>query len=232
MAVICFDECKDDAAQGRPWYIVGGILIDMQNVMAVENLVSDVATDIFGSRELVRDTEFHGKEIYNAKAAFKGMPIADRIAIFDRLLEIIANDDLVRRVYAAVKTDKLKLYDRAPRYAFAHFVERAQMALRVAEMGLLIGDLDDQQSRQMVADFAQFRATGTPWDYGRPVTQIAGSVNFVRSHHSRLMQLADVYVFTVANQYAPRTGYAGDELKKVIQTRNPYAHRYKRWEPD
>lgn len=231
MSVAYFDECKDDPDQGRPWYIVGGIVIPMANIIPIENMVSDIAADVFGSRDLVRNTEFHGKEIFAGKAAFKGMPIDDRLSILDRLLAIIADNDLMSRVYAAVATNKLNHYDKAARFAFALFVERVQMAIATGDTAILIGDLDDQQSRQMVQDFATYRETGTPWEYGIPVTQIGGSVNFVRSHHSRLMQLADVYVYAVANNYAPRSGYAGERLTEIIEKRSPYAHKYKKWDP-
>ncbi|CDX49838.1 hypothetical protein MPL1032_100243 [Mesorhizobium plurifarium] len=203
----------------------------MANIILVENMVSDIASDVFGSRELIRNTEFHGKEIFAGKAAFKGMPLDDRLGILDRLLAIIANDDLMSRVYAAVAANKLNHYDQAARFAFALFVERVQMSIATGDTTILIGDLDDQQSRQMVQDFATYRETGTPWEYGIPVTKIGGSVNFVRSHHSRLMQLADVYVYAVANNYAPRGGYAGERLTEIIKKRNPYPNRYKHWDP-
>lgn len=231
MTVTYFDECKDDPAQGRDWYLVGGLPITMQNIPVVENLVSDIAADVFGTRELTPQTEFHGRDIYGGKAAFKGKSIGERLAIFERLIRILEDDTLLRRVYAAVKTDELKLYDRAPRYAFAHFIERLQLSLGKEELSILIGDLDDQQCRQMVSDFAQFRETGTPWDYGVKIDKIAGSVNFVRSHHSRLVQLADVYVFITVDQFAPRGGNMGDEFRKLLAGRNLYAHRYKHWRP-
>lgn len=231
MTIIYFDECKSDPAQGRHWYIVAGLLVDLANLVTVENIVSDIAYDVFKTRELVPATEFHGKDIFNGKAAFKGKAIDDRLDILDRLLAVIADDTLLSRVFAAVKTDNLKLPTEAPRFAFAHFVERAQMSLPAGGNGVLIGDMDDQQARQMVSDFSRYRQHGTPWKYGKSVTQIAGSVNFVRSHHSRLMQLTDVYVYAVTNGYAPRGGYAGKRLTEIIRARNPYPHRYKHWEP-
>lgn len=232
MTVIYFDECKDDPKHGRPWYIVGGLLVESANLRAVEDLVGDIAFRVFKSRELIPETEFHGKDIFNGKAAFKGAKIDDRLAVLDRLLEIIENDGLVRRAYAAIRTDKLKAYARAPSFAFGYFVERAQRALKTGETGLLIADLDDQQAGKMVADFQKYRASGTPFAHGVDINCIAGSVNFTRSHHSRLMQLADVYVYAVANDFAPRGGYAGNELTKLIGAREIYAHSYKRWEPE
>ena len=71
--------------------------------MSVEDLVSDVAFDLFRTRDLIPETEFHGKDLFHGKAAFKGWKVDDRLAVFDRLLAIIEDEALVTRVYAAVK---------------------------------------------------------------------------------------------------------------------------------
>ena len=105
------------------------------------------------------------------------------------------------------------------------------MALKAGATGVLIADLDDQQATQMVSDFQRYRENGTPFADGVKIKDIAGSVNFTRSHHSRLMQLADIYVFAVVNMYAPRSNYPGKRLTEIINARNLYAHRRKEWEP-
>ncbi|MCK1738309.1 DUF3800 domain-containing protein [Bradyrhizobium sp. 138] len=65
------------------------------------------------------------------------------------------------------------------------------------ERTILIGDLDNQEFKNMIADFARYRTKGTPWDWGIKITSIVDSVHFARSHHSRMIQLADIYLVSI-----------------------------------
>jgi hypothetical protein len=46
-----------------------------------------------------------------------------------------------------------------------------------------------------VASLSRYRAGGTHWDRGRNIENIIDTVHFARSHHSRMIQLADVFLF-------------------------------------
>ena len=202
--VTYFDEVKALPENGQNWYLVGGIAVPMDEIGQIENQVNQLAEDVFGSRELVPETEFHASYIYFGKGPFKGMKPVERIGILERLAAILASNVSIRRVYAAIDTTRLYTPDRAPSYAFAHFCERVQMMTARRSTTILIGDLDDQQAKSMVRDFSRFRISGTPWAFGISVDNVVDSVHFTRSHHSRMIQLADVYVF----MRSARTGSA------------------------
>lgn len=81
----------------------------------------------------------------------------------------------------------------------------------------------------MVNDFSRFRQRGTPWAYGIELKSVVDSVHFCRSHHSRLLQLADIYMFIVSGWYGGRKGWMKEALGKALEGMDLYAHRYKEW---
>jgi len=103
------------------------------------------------------------------------------------------------------------------------------MAIGSKSKSLLIGDLDDQEAKNMISSFAEYRQTGTPWDYGIEMKGFVDTVHFARSHHSRMIQLADVYLFVVAGRYSQRKGFMADELKKALEDKDLHANNYKDW---
>lgn len=113
--------------------------------------------------------------------------------------------------------------------AFQHFVERAELAIPKDATALLIGDLDDQQAHNMVREFQRYRQHGTPTKRGIHTKSLVDSVHFCRSHHSRLLQLADVYAFNVAGYFSKRTGRFADMFAKAKKDIDLFPHRYKEW---
>jgi len=64
------------------------------------------AKEIFDSVALTQQTEFHGSYIYFGKGPFKGMEPAKRIDILSKLAAMIEHGTPVKRVYAAIDTEK------------------------------------------------------------------------------------------------------------------------------
>lgn len=229
MNVIYFDESKSNLKDGRDWYIVGGISLPMSAVATVEEEISEISREFFDSDELIPETEFHGIFLYQGKGPCKGMPVEKRMEIFDRLFAILAREEIML-VYAAINTPKLYNELKAAELAFMHFCERAQGTIIAGNHGILIGDLDDEQSKSMVSDFSRYRKVGTSSKYGSLITKIVDSVHFTRSHHSRLIQLADVYVYALSNRYHPKkNGWVNDLYKEVRARHDLFPCRYKEW---
>jgi hypothetical protein len=229
MYVTYFDEVKANPQNGQHCYFVGGISVPMDQIGAVEREMNALSIDIFGSTDLTTNTEFHASHIYRGKGPFKGMDARKRIEILDRLAQIIAGNEGIKRVYAAIETRKLYNPDKAPEYAFLHFCERVQMLMGKTKTSILIGDLDDEQAKNMIRDFSTYRARGTPWDFGIQIESIVDSVHFARSHHSRMIQLADAYLFLITHRWGSRTGWMADALTALIAGKELYTHRVKVW---
>jgi hypothetical protein len=132
---------------------------------------------LFGSTELIPETEFHADFIYRGKGNCKGKSMVDRAAILGRLAKIIGGNRYIGKVFAAIDTAKIYNEEQAPEFAFAHFVERVQMCV-LDRPCIMIGDLDDEQARNMVRDFSKYRAGGTPWAHGIEIKSVVDSVHF------------------------------------------------------
>jgi len=232
MYVTYFDEVKAHPQQGQNSYWVGGISVPIEAISETESRINDVAQEVFGTTELTSETEFHSKLIYSGRGQFRGKKPEQRMDLLVRLVDILAETAQIKRVYAEIVTSRLKGPQKRPaEIAFAFFCERVQMLLGpMKQATLLIGDHDDEQIKAMIRDFSRYRATGTFWNYGIKIRNIVDTVHFARSHHSRMIQLADVYMFYVTHMYSnSRKGWMADRLRERLKGKNLYAHRYKEW---
>jgi hypothetical protein len=227
--VTYFDEVKADPAQGHVSYWVGGISLPMDQIAAIESKMNALSKELFDSTELVEATEFHGKCIYFSKWPFRNWKIEKRLEVFERLLQILTEDGIIKRVYACIDSSKLYNASQAPEFAFAHFCERVEMLMRKGEWTLLIGDMDTHQSKQTIREFSQYRISGTPWAYGIAINSIVDCVHFAHSHHSRMIQLADIYLFAASHYLSGRKGDMAEAFATILKKFDLYPHRFKHW---
>jgi hypothetical protein len=166
--------------------------------------------------------------VYFKRGPFKEMDFPKRLDILTRFTELLT-DPCLKRVYAAIDTTKLFAKEKAAEFAFAHFCERVQMAIPPGEYTILIGDYERDEFKQMIGDFAQYRSNGTPWQYGIEITKIVDSVHFARSHHSRMIQLADMWLFVASHWYGSRKGGMAEAFTAAMKGKELWPHRYKFW---
>jgi hypothetical protein len=201
----------------------------MDHIAGPEAQVNALSQELFNSVELAPDTEFHAKCIYFGKYPFKGWRPEKRLETLLRLVDIIAQRNVVRRVYAKINTPRLQVPHKAAEFAFAHFCERVQMLVGRNAKTLLIGDMDAQQANATIREFSQYRIKGTPWEYGIELSSIVDCVHFAHSHHSRMIQLADVYLFAATHRHSARKGDMAEKFTAALNTRDIGPQRYKDW---
>jgi Protein of unknown function (DUF3800) len=61
------------------------------------------------------------------------------------------------------------------------------------------------------------------------ISSIVDTVHFARSHHSRMIQLADVYLFLVTHRPGARNGWMAEALTEILKYKDLWPHRYKHW---
>jgi hypothetical protein len=192
----------------------------MNDIPAIEAQINDLSERIFGSRELNEQTEFHAAAIYFSKFPTRNWKISKRLEVLEALLVVLTSSEKIRRVYASIDSSKLYTPEKAGEYAFAHFCERTQMLVGANSTTLLIGDMDTHKNAQTIREFSQYRAQGTPWEYGIQIKSIADCVHFARSHHSRMVQLADAYLFAASHNTSGRSGDMALEFDKILNKFN------------
>lgn len=197
MYLVYYDEVKFEREK-QPAHWFGGIAIHSEDIVDVENEINSLAESTFGNSVLSTDTEFHAKDIFHGKANFKGRSFDERLDILDQLVEISARA-AVKSIYARVEVDKVDFIStpsEGEELAFMYFVEKVDGFLKKqASLGLLIGDYDEPNIGPSVANLSRFRNDGTKYTYGREITQLVDTVHFAKSHHSRLIQLADIDLY-------------------------------------
>jgi hypothetical protein len=229
MYVTYFDEVKAIPENGQDRYWVGGICVPMQEIGKIEAKLNDLSQDVFGTKELSEATEFHATAIYFGKFPTRNWKMSKRLEILDSLYEILTECDAIKRVYASINSKKLYAPEKAGEYAFAHFCERTQMLVGKKGTTMLIGDMDAHKNAQTIKEFSQYRIEGTPWEYGIKINSIVDCVHFAHSHHSRMIQLADFYLFVASHNASGRSGDMAIEFDKILNKADCYAHRYKWW---
>lgn len=100
----------------------------------------------------------------------------------------------------------------------------------------MIGDFEKEAVvNEAVQHLAEYREDGTPYAYGRAIQHIVDTVHFAKSHHSRLLQLADTFLWT--RQLLSRTEEQSPPRKQFIefirhQTDTAWDHKYKWFPPE
>ena len=194
MYLLYYDEVKLEPKK-QPYFWLGAICVDATNVSSIEDEVNDISEATFGSRLLDKTTEFHGKEIVGKKGNFKGWTLEKRLKVLEALLAIIAKDE-VKCLYIKIVVEKLHKQSRTPHEtAFMFLIERADKLFKSLDsVGMLFGDYDQPFIGPSVASLSRYRQGGTDWTLSCKIENIIDTVHFARSHHSRMIQLADVFL--------------------------------------
>ncbi|WP_240910285.1 DUF3800 domain-containing protein [Desulfopila sp. IMCC35008] len=98
---------------------------------------------------------------------------------------------------------------------------------------MLIGDFEKEKIvNRAVKNLAKYKTDGTPYAYGQDIENIVDSVHYAHSHNSRLLQLADTYMWS--QQLLHRVGAQSalrEDLRKYIHDSSDtnWEHKYKYW---
>ena len=231
MFLMYFDEVKyHPPAQKK--YRLGGIMTDARLVPELEESVNELSKKCFGSATLSKETEFHAKDIFHGKANFKGRDIQERLETLEQLSRIIDRHDEISKIQVCLFPTRM-ISRRYEDHAFMHLVERTQMQLAALDgIGMLIGDHERARVSPATYNLSRYRQAGTDYDFGISINRLIDTVHFSHSHHSRMLQLADVYMFAIQMCASDNeTGYSRSRFIRFVreQTNLLAPHRYKDW---
>ena len=227
-----FDEVKYQQGQ-QPYYWLGGLCTGADDIWSLESRVSDLAQSCFGTSTLSATTEFHAAEIFHRKRNFKNWPdVAARIDVIKKLIDIINDHGNVGRIYVRICPD-LMLAEDYERKAFMFFVEKVESFLQDRKSpGILIGDREsDKISNDFSEVLSHWRNFGTEYHYGVKLNYLIDTVHFTDSHHSRMLQLADLYVWLLQLCDAPSTSHPKSLILDHVRANNRVVspNRHKHW---
>lgn len=109
-----------------------------------------------------------------------------------------------------------------PSMAFMMLTEQVDSYLKsVDDIGILIGDREnDFVSKEFAEALSHYRAQGTYYDYGVKVERLVDTVHFTESHLSRMLQLADAFIWLYQFVYQYKEGkYTKHLYEHIISTK-------------
>lgn len=232
MYLLYFDEVKHQK-NVQPYHWLGGIVVQASLVPELEAQVNALSFECFGSSRLEKSTEFHSNEIFQGQNHFKkGWTAEQRVELLKKLTKIIDRHDDVFKIQIRIDQPRLVAKD-AEHKAFMFLVEKFQVQLKALDgIGMLIGDHEKSIVNESIFNLSRYREDGTDYEYGRKIDRLVDTVHFTHSHHSRMLQLADVYMY--AQQMCALSLPANWPRKKYIEflqteTQILCPHRYKHW---
>ncbi|HBD9375991.1 TPA: DUF3800 domain-containing protein [Legionella pneumophila] len=229
MYVIYFDEVKSRPHKHKD-YLLGALAIPIENAIEIEKEVNNLSLEVFGSPLLSKDTEFHGHPLLCGKGLFANFDDLKRTEIYKKLLTIIYTSEHILRIDISVDSDKY--YGKALKIneiAFVFLVERTnQLMVNQNSLGLLIGDYDDPVIDLSVKQLSEYRDSGTPFK-SENIHNLVDTVHYAKSHHSRFIQLADIYVHSLKLRFNPQTQPISQEIQKFIKNLNTFPAKHKHW---
>ncbi|MFO1259280.1 MAG: DUF3800 domain-containing protein [Gammaproteobacteria bacterium] len=192
-----FDEVKNIPGSQNSYYL-GAICISDDNILYLEKIIDDLAFTYFKKNQRCKKTEIHACDIVQGKNNFKGHQMNDRALLYKNMLNIISWS-YIEVFYIEIRTEQIKSQNyKTPRdWAIMFLIEKVDEYMKSLEShALLIGDQDDETNKRDTDNFNLFKSDKTDASKGKKIERISDTLFFCHSHHSRLLQLADIYTYT------------------------------------
>ncbi len=198
MYLAYFDEVKPTETSAL--LILGGILVPVDSQLGqLENDLRSIAADAFGHAALEKETEWHGIELWQGKGVFRRWPLAKRLDIFRSLADCIGKYNIAFRAVAFdVEAHNAKYRYPDPPYKLGLMLLLEKFCEFLGEdRAVVFGDYEKDEMAAAVRDFSNYQFRGVTDYYGRSLESLIDTIYFTHSHHSRLLQLADVMLYMV-----------------------------------
>jgi hypothetical protein len=232
MLITYYDEVKYQSGK-QDSYWLGGICVDTEGLELIEVKMNELSGDFFGNPMMGKNTEFHAVHIYHGSGIFKGIDLHKRLTCLKSLADIVSMDE-ISRIYVRIIPDNMAYTSDAPeKVALMYFIEQIDNYYECQKQkGILIGDYDDKGIiNRSINDFVGYRNIRTDYARGRKIENLLDTIHFAQSHHSRMLQLADCYIWF--KQFLIRPAPTNENTKRFYeylqQTKVDWSSRSKVW---
>jgi len=229
MYLVYIDEVKPQA-RIEPYYWLCALAFPEQIILEVEAKMAALASCYFESPILNANTEFHAVDILNGKGVNKGRGLDQRITIFKSLIDLIAAYPGIGKVVVRIDVQKMISAGYEDK-AFMFLVEKVDALMNEKKsLAMLIADHDKDMVVSNVGSLSRYKESGTNFCFGRDIKHIADTIHHTPSHHSRLIQLTDIYAYAQAMCFKAQEKYPRNELSKYVKGKDIlFPSKYKVW---
>jgi hypothetical protein len=237
MLIVYFDEVKFNPPS-QPYLWLGALVVDADQIFKFETAVEKLAIECFGIGQPPKKREFHASELVNGRGHFEDWDHDKRIKYLKRLIDILGSGENLGKIIIRVDPTEITHPEKmdADGWAFNFLIEKVDAYLGSKNTaGILIGDRDDKISAERFADYlVHCRANGTPYAFGKELKYLIDTVHFTSSHHSRMLQLADLYVWLEqVTTVGKGKNYVQKEIIEYVRKSNIlFPSKYKIWPPE
>ena len=219
--LLCF---VDESFKGD-FYGFAGVVADEHATRQLTSALNGIILQASVDWGIKRDVELHGYPIFHGKEAWTVIGARARVSTFERSIEAILAADvsiLLRSIHKQrlVRRQSRESYPvnfPPEQVCFQHILQRADSLARGRNTHALViaderGDRDRHRER-----FAMYQTSGTPGVYMHTMLdRLLDTVHFAPSHHSRMLQAADMLAFVYQRV---RTVEESDPRTKVVMDR-------------
>jgi hypothetical protein len=230
MYLVYIDEIKVNP-KSEPYYWLCALAFPEWSIQEVELKLASISKSYFGSQLLSKRTEFHSTEIIQGKGSYKGHDISKRVDLFKSLIDVINECPDLERIKIRIDPSKMitsKYVDKA----FMFLVEKVDSIMSSKKsLAMLIADHDKDMVASNVSSLSEYKSFGTDYHFGREINNIIDTIHHTHSHHSRLVQLADIYTCCMNMLSKKPNKYPKNALVEYIKTKDKVAYpsKYKYW---
>lgn len=187
-------------------YFLLALAVPGDRARALEDVATAVLQRAFGDACARPGFECKGSDLFRGEGPCRAMRAPERVALYGELLDVLPAHG-VSLIWRGI--DKRALAARYARplhphkVAFVYLVEEIERFLRARRsFGLVTSDEEKQVETQFVEDLTRYKDTGTEFGYRTlELTRVVDNVHWVKSHHSRLLQLADCCAYLCQRQH-------------------------------
>lgn len=195
--------CFVDESFKADFYGFGAVMADAEQTRALTAHVHGIVAALDGYGVAPR-TEIHAHPLFHGKDAWTGVPPRVRAKVFIDVVDAVRASGATV-LLRGVRPERLRRHQDARAYpdrhapeqvAFQHLLQRADRTAAANETyALVIADERSDRDRHRER-FAVYQAYGTPGTYMHTrLERLLDTVHFAPSHHSRMLQIADLIAF-------------------------------------
>lgn len=179
-------------------FYLGAVLVDGAATHRIESGLEALVRRYAGRFGLRDDTELHGYPMFQGAGVWRTVPVRVRINIYAAAMRILGTSG-ARVILRGMDVDRQRERYARPHppheVVLAHILEQIDSAAGASGAHALVLADEVHNSERHRTSFRDFRTGGTPGYQSSTLARLLDTIHFAPSHHSRLLQAADLVTF-------------------------------------
>lgn len=197
--------CFVDESDRGDFHCFAGLIADESVTKSLTQALNQLMRQVSVDYGIDAKTEIHGHPLFHGREAWRTVGQRARANIHEKVIDAVVGAE-VTILLRSVSEERLRDRQRRQSYpvdfppeqvCFQHILQRLdKVAKRESQLALVIADERGDRERHRER-FATYQTVGTPGVYMHTkLDSLLDTVHFAPSHHSRMLQAADMLAFT------------------------------------